>query len=137
MTRRLMMEIISTILEEIGIVVIVLWGLPQINIRIPLWGLIIIMLAWAGYSIFTFRLGTKALKGQEVVGLSNMIGCSGEVVSPLTPEGMVKIRGEFWAAISVGGEIDKGKEVIVIGQQRLKLIVSENDGTNAPERKTG
>jgi len=132
MRRRLILEITSTILEEMAIVVIVLWG----NIRIPLWGLILIMLAWASYSIFTFRLGSRALKGQEPVGLSNMIGCCGEVVRPLAPEGMVKINGELWVARATSGEISKGKEVVVIGQQRLKLIVSENADTNAPERKT-
>jgi len=65
-----------------------------------------------------------------------MIGCCGEVVRPLAPEGMVKINGELWVARATSGEISKGKEVVVIGQQRLKLIVSENADTNAPERKT-
>lgn len=130
MTGRLIFSIISTLLEEAAIAVIVLWGLPQVGIQIPLWGLIIIMVAWVAYSIFAFRLGTRALIRKEVAGLPNMIGTKGEVVSPLTPEGLVRIKGELWVARSATGEMEPGGEVIVVGQERLKLVVRES-GTNS------
>ena len=123
MTVRLTLAIISTILEEAAIGVIVLWGLPQLNIHIPLWGLIIMMVVWAAYSIFTFRIGTRALMRGDVVGLPNMIGCKGAVVSPLTPEGLVRIHGELWIAKSAGGEMKKNEQIIVVSQDRLKLVV--------------
>ncbi len=126
MTGRLIFAIISTILEEVALVVIVLWGLPQVGMHIPLWGLIIIMVVWAAYSVFTFRLGTRALIRKQLAGLPNMIGTKGKVVSPLTPEGLVRIRGELWVAKSAGGEIKPGGEVIVVGQERLKLMVHES-----------
>jgi membrane-bound ClpP family serine protease len=127
MTGRLIFAIVSTLLEEAAIVVIVLWGLPRVGIRIPLWGLIIIMVAWIAYSIITFRLGTRALIKKQIPGLSNMIGTRGEVVSPLTPEGLVRIKGELWVARSATGEIKPGGEVIVVGQEKLKLVVRESD----------
>src|SRR3989304_6333833 len=102
MKGRLIFAIISTLLEEAALVVVVLWGLPQIGILIPLWGLIIIMIAWAAYSILTYRLGTRALMRDLLVGLPDMIGCKGEVASPLAPEGMVRIKGELWRARSDG-----------------------------------
>lgn len=126
MTGRLILTIISTILEEVAIVVIVLWGLPQVGIHIPLWGLIIIMVVWAAYSVFTYRLGTRALIRKQLTGLLNMIGTKGEVVSPLSPEGLVRIRGELWVAKSAGGEIKPGGEVVVVRQERLKLVVRES-----------
>lgn len=127
MTGRLILAIISTILEEVAIVVIVLWGLPQMGIEVPLWGLIIMIVAWATYSIFTFRMGTRALVRKQIVGFPGMIGTKGKVVSPLTPEGLVRIRGELWVAKSATGDMKPGGEVIVVGQERLKLMVREND----------
>ena len=126
MKRRLVLAIVSTILEEIAIAVIVLWGLPQAGIQVPLWGLIIIMVAWAAYSIFTFRLGTRALIREQIIGLPNMIGTKGEVVSSLTPEGLVRIQGELWIAKSDSGELKTGNEVIVVGQKRLRLVVRDS-----------
>jgi len=130
MTGRLILAIISTILEEVAIVVIVRWGLPQVEIQIPLWGLIMMMVAWATYSILTYRLGTRALMSKQVAGLPNMIGTKGKIASPLTPEGLVRIRGELWVAKSDGGEMKPGCEVTVVRQERLKLVVRESSNTD-------
>ena len=134
MRGRLIFSIVSTILEEAALAAIVLWGLPRWNIRIPLWGLILAMAAWTAFSIFTHRAGSRALRTNHPVGLHNMVGCRGEVVSPLAPEGMVKINGELWRARSDGGEMKEGIEVIVVGQDRLELIVKEDGGTDTLER---
>jgi len=133
MTGRLVLAIISTILEEFAIVAIVIWALPRINIHIPLWGMILIMVAWASYSIFTFRMGTRALKREQPIGLPNMIGTRGTVVTPLAPEGLVRIRSELWVAKAEDGEIEKGAEVTVIGQERLKVVVRQNDTAGSRE----
>ncbi|MFC2056964.1 NfeD family protein [Chloroflexota bacterium] len=130
MMGRLIFAIISTVLEEVAIVVIILWGLPQVEIQIPVWGLIIMMVVWAAYSIFTYRLGTRALIRKQLAGFPNMIGTKGEVVSPLSPDGLVRIRGELWVAKSAGGKIKSGSEVFVVGQERLKLVVRENNTTD-------
>ncbi|MFC1991200.1 NfeD family protein [Chloroflexota bacterium] len=124
---RLIFAIISNTLEEVAIVVIVLWGLPKMGIHIPIWGMIIIMIAWAAYSIFTFRIGTRALMRGDVIGLPDMIGCRGAVVSQLTPEGLVRIHGELWIAKSAGGEMKKGEQIIVVSQDRLKLVVQNSN----------
>ncbi len=133
MTGRLILAISSTILEEGAIVVIVLWGLPRLDIQVPLWGLAIIMIAWATYSVLTFRLGTRALMREHVVGLPDMIGTKGKVVNSLAPEGLIRIRGELWIAKSAGGEIKKGRDVTVVGQERLKLVAHESGGKHKQE----
>ena len=123
MRTRLIWAIVSTMLEEAAIAAVVLWGLPQIDINIPLWALIVMMVAWAAFTVFVFRKGTQALKKKPVVGLTNMVGSKGKVVNHLDPQGMVRIKGELWEAISVGGKVSTGKEVTVVGQDGLKLIV--------------
>ena len=124
MTARLILAIVSTLLEEAAIVVIVLVGLPQLGIRIPLAGLIAVMVAWGSFSIFTYRMGSQALRRKPEIVLP-LIGSKGKVVSPLAPEGIIRIKGELWQATSVGGNIDNGEEVTVVGQEGLKLIVDK------------
>ena len=134
MTGRLILGIISTMLEEAAIVAIVRWGLPQIDVHIPLPGLIALMVVWLAYSVFTYRMGTRALMTKQLVGLPDMIGSQGKVVSPLAPEGLVRIRGELWVAKSASGEMKPDGEVIVVGQDGLKLVVRERSTADDLER---
>ncbi len=123
MSGRLIIAIVSTSLEEIALAVGVLWGLPKLGIHIPLWVLIIVMLAWGTYTVVTYRMGSRALRRKPIVGLLNMVSSKGKVVSPLVPEGMVRIKGELWMAKSASERMDTGEEVTVVGQDGLKLIV--------------
>lgn len=132
---RLIFAVVSTILEEAAIVVIVRWALPEIDVHIPLWGLIIVMVVWGAYSVITYRLGSRALGQKPLISLPEMVGSKGEVVSPLAPEGLIKIRGELWMAKSAGGDdIELGGKVIVVGQDSLKLVVCESSPTDDLER---
>ncbi len=128
---RLITAVISTLLEETAIAAIVLWGMPRIGVQLPQWGsivlLIVLMVGWGTWSIITYRKGSEALRREPLAGLPNMIGTRGQVVSPLAPEGLVKIRGELWVAESENEEINPGGEVTVVGQNRLKLIVRQNE----------
>jgi membrane-bound ClpP family serine protease len=122
---RLIIAIISTILEEVAIALIVVWGLPKIGVNIPILVLVPVIAVWLFYSVYTYQKGTKVLKTENVPGMSSMIGTRGTVVSPLNPSGWVMIMGELWAATSTTDEIQPGKEVIVTGQKGLKLEVRD------------
>ncbi len=109
---------------------IVLWGLPYSGIHnFPVAGLIAVMVAWGAYSVITYRRGSRALKKEPLCGLPDMAGSQGEVVSPLAPEGLVRIKGELWQAKSASGRMDTGEEVMVVGQDGLKLIVHKRSTT--------
>ncbi len=123
MTVRLILAVISTLLEEAALVVIVLWGLPQLGVHLPLAGLIVLMVAWGVFSITIYRMGSRALRRKPVPGLSAMTGSKGKVLSPLAPQGVIKIKGELWEAKSAGRRIAVGAEVTVVGQDGLKLTV--------------
>ncbi len=136
MSARLIWAIFSTLLEEAAIAAIVLWGLPYLGIyNFPLAGLIALMIAWGAYSVITYRRGSRALRKEPLGGLPDMVGSQGEVVSPLAPEGLVRIKGELWQAKSASGMMDTGEEVIVVGQDGLKLIVHKRS-TAADLEKT-
>ena len=122
MAARLIWAIISTLLEETAIVVVVLWGLPQLGIRISLAGLIAIMVVWGAFAVFTYRKGSQALRRKPEIALP-LIGCKAIVVSPLAPKGTVRIKSELWDATSADTDIEVGEEVMVVGQDGLKLMV--------------
>ena len=127
MMARLIVAIFSTLLEEVALAVIVLWGLPQIDIYIPLPGLIIMMVAWVVVSVILYRMGSRALRRKPLTGLSNMVDSRGKVVSPLAPDGVIKIKSELWEAKSAGRKIKTGEVVTVVEQDGLKLIVRKID----------
>jgi membrane-bound ClpP family serine protease len=85
------------------------------------------MLAWLGWSVFTYRMGSRALRQKPLVNLPGMVGSKGTAVSALTPDGLVKIQGELWVAKSAAGTIETGQEVVVVAQEGLKLVVRAGD----------
>jgi membrane-bound ClpP family serine protease len=127
MSTRLIIAIVTTILEEAAIAAVFLWGLPKLGVNLPVFVMVIVMVAWLSYAVFTYRMGSRALRRKPVSGLSDMVGSKGEVAKRLDPEGLVRIKGELWQAKSDGGDIDKGEEVTVVGQEGLKLVVHKGD----------
>jgi len=117
------MAIIGTILHETAIVVIWLWGLPELGVFLPVWLLVIVMVLWGGYATAAFMIVTKALRREVVIGLPAMIGGKGKAISPLSPEGQVMVMSEIWTARAVDGNMKAGEEVLVVGQEGLILYV--------------
>ena len=134
MTPRLVYAVVTTLLEEAAIVAIVLWGLPHLGVHVPLAVLIGVMVVWAANTIIFYRIGSRALRRRPVPGLGSMVGNRGRVVSPLAPDGVVKISDELWEARAANGQIDAGEDVTVMEQDGLKLIVVKSA---APEEGGG
>ena len=130
MTGRLVVAIISTLLEEVALVIIVLFGLPRVGIDIPLPVLIAVMVAWLAWSVTLYQIGSRALRREPVISVPHMVGSKGKVVTPLVPDGLVRIKGELWVASSDDKEIDVGAEVIVVEQDGLKLLVCKSGPDN-------
>ena len=127
---RLILAIVSTAAVEAALYVIWRWVLPEWGIEIPLAVLIGVMVAWAVFAVVDFWFVTRTLKRQTVVGLPTMIGSKGKVARPLAPEGQVRIKGELWGAEAIDRHIDSGENIIVVGQDGLKLIVRKATNTD-------
>ena len=126
-TSRLILAIISNVLYEAVIVAAILWGLPRIGVYIPVWGTVLICIAFAVYGIVMYRIGSRALRRKLTPGFTDMIGTEGRVVSRLSPEGFVRIKGELWEAKAEEGSIDTGIDVIVVKQSGMLLIVNRKN----------
>ena len=131
---RLILAVVSTALEEVALYAIWRWGLPYLDVDMPLYALIIVMAVWGTYAITNFIIVTRAMMNATVVGLPTMVGSIGKVVRPLAPEGLVRIKGELWTAESGEGDIVVGKEVTVVREEGLKLYVRRG-GRNRPPAK--
>jgi membrane-bound ClpP family serine protease len=120
---RLALAVASMALQQFAIWAVFSWLWP-----VYVGAMIGVMVGWlvTGTCIFIFT--TNILKKQKPIGQTSMVGAVGKVVGALTPEGMVKIRGELWGAISEEGEITAGEGIIVIGEKGLKLLVRKNPG---------
>ena len=116
-------NIITALLEEAVLVAVVIWLLPQWGINIPIWGLILMMVALGVYNFITYRMGKRALDRKPTASLEAMVGCSGEAATPLAPKGYVQVKGELWRALSTERNIDKGEEVVVLEIKKLTLLV--------------
>ncbi|MBI2869422.1 MAG: NfeD family protein [Chloroflexi bacterium] len=123
MKSRLILALISSFLDEVLIVAIILWVLPQFGIRVPLPALIAILAAFTAFSLITFRLSSRVLARKPLPGLTDMVGMTGRVVRPLAPVGMVKIMGELWEAHSADGAIEISTHITVVSHRGLKLTV--------------
>lgn len=120
---RLALAIISMALEQAAIWLIWRWVLPEFGIKLRVAVLITIMAAWAIIGTWLFIFTTRALEKQTPAGRPSMIGTAGTVTTRLSPEGMVRIKGELWSARSTEGDIGAGEDIVVTGEERLKLMV--------------
>jgi len=130
---RLILAIISMVLEQLAIWLIWRWLLPEFGVKLPVSVLIGIMAGWAVLGTLIFIFTTSVLKKQVPAGSLSMVGTVGKATTKLAPEGMVNVKGELWSARSVGGEINIDEDVEVIGEERLKLLVRKA-GDTGPTR---
>ena len=127
----LIWKIVSTTFEEAVLAVAVLWLAPALGLDIPPWLLALLMPALAAYNVFTYRKGIEALRAEPMMGMTSMIGIRGEVVRSLDPEGTVRVKGELWTARAAGGSLTEGRRIVVVDQNRLKLVVEAADGAQS------
>jgi membrane-bound ClpP family serine protease len=107
-------------LAVLALVFLVLWFF---KLAIPLWVIITIGLVLGTFTFLVHRAIVPSLRRKKVTGAEGMIGLGGEVVSSLTPKGVIWVGGEYWQAKSVDGDIETGGSVEIVGMDRLKLEV--------------
>jgi len=120
---RLVIAVITTLLDEAIVIAFVLWGLPRLGIYLPIPVLVGIGVLWTAFAILLYISGSKVLSKKPLSGLTDLIGFKGKAVTPISPKGMVRVNGELWEAISLEGTIQKGENIIIEKQDRLKLTV--------------
>src|SRR5450631_593672 len=97
---------------------------PTENIVAVSWGVIIsTTIVTSLFFLFIVGMGLKAQWLKPATGAHAMIGSKGEAINLFDPDGMIKINGEMWNAISLSGKISAGENVIVKEIKDLTLYV--------------
>jgi membrane-bound ClpP family serine protease len=120
---RLIIAVITTLLDEAIVFALILWGLPHLGIYLPIPVLIIAGVLWTAFAILLYIAGSKVLSKKPLSGLTDLIGFKGKAVTPISPKGMVRVNGELWEAISLEGNIQKGENIIIEKQDGLQLTI--------------
>jgi len=77
----------------------------------------------AGFFLLAVSAGLRAQRVPRSSGNEQLVGAVGVVRSRLDPEGQVHVRGELWTAVSVGGPVEEGRPVRVVGVEGLRVRV--------------
>jgi membrane-bound serine protease (ClpP class) len=118
------------ILTAGGITSLILGSLLLFPGRAPVfqvspWLIAAVVIVIAAIFVFVISRVIKAHHLQASTGWEELIGKPAIVKTPLAPEGMVQFRGEHWKAVSDGGTIEPGDEVIINRVENLKLYVTK------------
>jgi len=119
--------ILILLLDEAVVVVLVFLVLWALGIEIPLPITIAVALLLGIFAFITHKVIIPSFHRKKVTGAEGMMGLEGEVIEPLTPVGVIKVRGEYWKAKSVGEHIAVGEEVEILGLNGLTLMVKPRD----------
>ena len=89
-----------------------------------------VTLPFAALSVFLMRLVLRSRKWKSTTGREELLGARGVVVAPMLngAEGMIRIHGELWRAISTH-PVPEGKSVKVVKIEGLKLYVEPVEAT--------
>jgi len=102
--------------------------LSQIDLtwlQVDWWLVVVIIICVVAFVAITINWGIRAHRGQIGAGREELIGKIAEVKVVLDPRGVVFIEGEQWTAVSEGGRVEPGEEVIISKVDGLKLYVTK------------
>jgi membrane-bound serine protease (ClpP class) len=103
---------------------LLLFDTTEPALRLSLQVLVPAILVASGFFIVVIWLAVKAQLRRHFTGAESMIGSEAEVVSDITDEGKVFLKGAYWKAISKE-PVKKGAKVRVVRVEGLNLIVEE------------
>jgi membrane protein implicated in regulation of membrane protease activity len=121
----------TTLVEEAALAAVVLWLLPRIGVNIPIWGLVVMMVALASYASVNYRLNTKALARKPLNWPE--AGSRGRTTTPVSSRGYVRVDGELWQASS-DSAIEADEEVAIVGRKGMTLLISPLIGDTHQQR---
>jgi membrane-bound serine protease (ClpP class) len=103
---------------------LMLFQSPVEYMRLSLSVIIPAVLVTSSFFIFAMTMAIRARLKKPTTGLEGLVGETGVVVTPLTPEGKVSVHGEFWNAVS-DQPLEKGEKAKIIGVANLRLKVKK------------
>ena len=118
------LKVLLVLLDEIVVLIIFFVVLHFLHVELPAWLLVVLGIIIVPVVLLIHLKVIPSFHMKQITGREGMIGQQGKVVRPLSPEGMVRIRGEDWKARVEDGPIRTGETVEVTGIKGLVLTVT-------------
>ena len=97
---------------------------PSIDVLYISWSVLITsVVIISAFFIFLVFFGVKAQFGKRKTGTETLVGLRGIAMEDLSPEGRVRVNGEFWNAVAEEGDIAVKTEIEVVAVKQFKLTV--------------
>jgi len=119
--------VLASLSDDAAVALLILFVLWVLKIPISTSIIIFLVLFFAVFALAMHRLIIPALHRKVATGSEGMIGLEGKVVEPLTPDGLVRVKGEYWRARSVGEDVGAGEGVEIVGIDGLTLRVKHKE----------
>lgn len=117
--------VLASLIDDILLLVILFVVLKIFHVKIT-WEIILAVVALVVAFFFIMHNAiVPGLRRRKVTGAEALIGETGVVTEALTPQGMIKIKDEYWKAKSAGDTINIGEQVEVMGISGLILKVKK------------
>lgn len=121
--RKAWLYVLVSLLDDAAVLALLVLGLWYFHVKITWVLVLIICLGMGGFIFIVHRAIVPGLLRKKSTGREGMIGVTGTITEPLKPEGTVRVKGEYWSARSVEGDIGVGEEIEVVSIEGLKLGV--------------
>jgi membrane-bound serine protease (ClpP class) len=115
--------IAASLIDDAVILALIFLGFWLFHVEIT-WPLIlIIVVIMVAFIFIMHRAVIPVIRRRIVSGAEGMIGMTGKVTESLNPVGTVKIKGEYWKAKAIKGNIEIGEDIEVVRIDGLNLEV--------------
>jgi membrane-bound serine protease (ClpP class) len=117
--------VILSLADDAAVALLILLGLWLGGIAITVPVIIGIVGFFIVLAVLMHRLIIPVLRRKPVNGPEGMPGTTGKTVTPLNPQGLVRLKGENWQAVSMEGDMAAGQKVIVVSIEGLLVKVKK------------
>jgi membrane-bound ClpP family serine protease len=117
------LKVAATLWDDILLTLLVLLALYLLDVRFSWYIILAVFMFFIAFALVMHRLLVPMFRKKIITGREELVGQEGEVVQPLSPKGLVRLKGEYWKATCAGESLDKGVTTEVIGLDGLTIIV--------------
>ena len=121
--RKAWLIVLASLIDDAVVLALIFLGLWFFRVEITWWIILVVMVAIVAFILVMHKAVVPAIRRCKISGAEGMIGEVGEVTQALKTKGVVKIKGEYWKAKAVEGEVEIGEDVEVVGINGLDLEV--------------
>lgn len=88
------------------------------------------------FSLIILQAILKASKRPPQTGAESLIGKVAVAETSMNPNGQAKINHQTWSATSIGGEVQKGQQVLIKDVSGVRLLVVTEESDSKPDQST-